>query len=254
MATKLAIAYAVGLEVIYRARSAPYGGTAIDLACGPGHFSLCLARYLKLDLLEGVDLSEPMVRAASANAMTQGAANVRFRLGDVTQLGEISDDYFELSTFCDAAHHMPDLATVSQVLSEMDRITKADGLVFIMDLVRLKTAKITDDYVSLLGRDYHRRGWPAFYEDFHNSMYAAWTAIELASAVPKASRRQWICWKAVGLPSIQLLIGLPHSQGKRLLRSGFPWQPEESVVERPLRAEWRLMRRSLLTSPARKLM
>jgi len=85
----------------------------------------------------------------------------------------MGDDFFDLTSFTDAAHHMPDLATVGKVISEMDRVTKPDGLVMVMDLVRLRTAALTENYVGLLGADYLKMGLPYFFNQFRDSMYAA---------------------------------------------------------------------------------
>jgi ubiquinone/menaquinone biosynthesis C-methylase UbiE len=66
MTTKLVIAYAVGLEAIHCARSeTPGSGTkALDLACGPGHYTLCLQTYLKYDAVTGLDLAPNMIGIA----------------------------------------------------------------------------------------------------------------------------------------------------------------------------------------------
>ena len=148
MSTKLAVAYACGFTVAYRAARSQDGGSAVDLACGPGHFTLCLAEYLDFKQITGVDVSAPMVDVAARNAADQQMGErVRFRLGDVTELDDVGRDEFNLASFTDAAHHMPDLETVGNVLREMERITKPDGLVMIMDLVRLRTARLTERYV-----------------------------------------------------------------------------------------------------------
>ena len=86
MTTKLVIAYALGLEVLYRCRQHPFGGSAVDLACGPGHFSLCLSRYLKLEDVLGIDISEPMVDTARKNARHLHAKDAIFEIGDITDL------------------------------------------------------------------------------------------------------------------------------------------------------------------------
>lgn len=253
MTTKLAIAYALALEVIYRARPVGYGGSAIDLACGPGHFSLCLAKHLQLDQLVGVDLSRPMVEVAQENAKMQTLRNVDFQVGDVTDLAHLQTDSCNLTCFTDAAHHMPDLKTVESVLIEMDRITKPDGLVVAMDLVRLRTPAITERYVRVLGHDYIDRGLPQFYEDFHNSMYAAWTADELARTCPRETRRRWYHLVARGIPSVQFLVGLPERRTRLYVRRSPAWTKAEHPVLAAMQAEWKIARRTLFWG-SRKLL
>jgi SAM-dependent methyltransferase len=72
LATKLALANAAAIELAYRAQPVVRPGTALDLACWPGHFTLCLARYLGYRHVRGVDLSQRMVEAATQNAARSG--------------------------------------------------------------------------------------------------------------------------------------------------------------------------------------
>ncbi len=246
MKTKLVVAYGAGLQVTYCALENAAGGTALDLACGPGHYTLCLARYLGLGQVTGIDLSPGMIETASRNASQQGLSDrVQFRVGDATHLEDCNSGEAELTTFTDAAHHMPDLETVGKVLREMDRITRAEGLVMLMDLVRLRTAELTERYVHTLGHDYVERGLPSFFEDFRNSMYAAWTADELHQAIPRDTARTWCHIVPRGLPTIQIVLGLPVGRKRPFVRSGLPWTPEENPVPKEMRADWRLLRLSL---------
>jgi ubiquinone/menaquinone biosynthesis C-methylase UbiE len=246
MTTKLVIAYAGGLEVIHRARAETAGGTAFDLACGPGHYTLCLSRYLGYDQVVGIDLSAPMVEIARQNAEKQGVPDrVQFRVGDVSRLEDVASETAALASFTDAAHHMPDLGVVRQVLQEMDRITRPDGLVMLMDLVRLRTAGLTERYVNLLGQDYVQRGLPQFFDDFHHSMYAAWTASELRQAIPRQTRRWWCHLVPRGLPTVQVILGLPVGRERVFVRSGLPWTEDKNPVPADMRSEWKLMRMTL---------
>jgi molybdopterin/thiamine biosynthesis adenylyltransferase/ubiquinone/menaquinone biosynthesis C-methylase UbiE len=246
MSTKLAIVYAVALEMIYKVRQEPFGGSAIDLACGPGHFSVCMAKYLKLEKLCGIDLSRPMIDVAWANMKRYCLSTCDFKVGDVTNLQHFDDAAFDLSTFTDAAHHMQDLETVRKVLTEMDRVTKPEGLVFVADLVRLKNQKLTEKYTQILGHDYQRRGLNSFYDDFRNSMYAAWTVSELSHAVAEInSQRHWIQVVPRGLPTVQFILGIPAKQSTLMYRSGFPWNGRNNPIVPSLRGEWLGLRASL---------
>jgi ubiquinone/menaquinone biosynthesis C-methylase UbiE len=246
MSTKLVLAYAAGLQMIHRARATVEGGSAIDLACGPGHFTLCLARYLGNRKVLGVDLSPAMVAAGTRNAAQQGlASQVVFCEGDATCPPGVQHAEFDLATFTDAAHHMPDLAAVHRVLGVMDQLTKPEGLVMAMDLARLRTARLVESYVRLLGTTYVAQGLPDFFEDFRNSMYAAWTAAELRRAIPENTRRHWFHIVPRGLPSVQVIIGLPVGRKDVFVRSGVPWTAGEDPVPRGMRAEWRTLQVTL---------
>lgn len=244
MTTKLAIAYCLGVEQIHRFRKVAFGGTAIDLACGPGHMSLCIAKYLKLDRLIGIDLSPGMVETANANAQMTGCTAASFQIGDVTNLSAIPDGSCDLSTFCDAAHHLPNLETVSRVVREMDRITHPDGVVFVMDLARLRTKDLTTRYVEIVGGDYVSRGLRCFYDDFGNSMNAAWTTDELKSVVPTQTNRLWKHMYPMGMPSLQIIVGTPErlEDFPKSAQRGSVWPPEGPPLAGDSRREWQILR------------
>lgn len=246
METKLVLAYAAGLTIAHRAQSVREPTRAVDVACGPGHFTLCLGRYLGCESITGVDLSAPMVEVATQNAAKLSLNNsARFQTGDATDLGTIEDEVSDLTTFTDAAHHMPNLDTVRAVMYEMARITKPEGLVMLMDLVRLRTEALTERYVNVLGHDYIERGLPAFFEDFRNSMYAAWTAKELREAIPRDTDRWWCHIVPRGLPTIQVILGLPVGRKRPFVRRGVPWSRENHPVPPEMRGDWRMMRATL---------
>ncbi len=233
MGTKLALSYAAALEAVYRVRQDVGCEAALDLACGPGHYTVCLARYLGYAKVTGIDLSGPMVGVATENAAAEGLEQrVRFRRGDVTQLHQFDQGEWDLVSLTGAAHHMPDLETVGRIVREMDRVAKPEGLVMVMDLARLRTAKLTERYVKTLGHDYSERGLPAFLEDFRNSMYAVWTPKELATAIPTDSPRWWCHLVPRGLPTVQMIFGLPVGRKRLFVRRGY------ATREHPLIQDW----------------
>jgi ubiquinone/menaquinone biosynthesis C-methylase UbiE len=245
MGTKLVLSYAAGLEAIHRIGSRT-GGSALDLACGPGHFTICLARYLGYESVVGIDLAERMVAVGTANAEKLALQNrVRFATGDAMDLTNIAQASFDLVTFNNAAHHLPDLETVKKVICEMMRVARPSGLITLMDLVRLRTKELTERYVNTLGADYVDRGLPAFFEDFQHSMYAAWTAKELQSAIPTSSNRTWFQLVPRGLPTVQIILGLPEGRHNLFVRSGLPWTNASNPVPPEMRSEHSLLRKSL---------
>lgn len=247
MGTKLVLAYAAGLATIHRARGTDAATLAVDIACGPGHFTLCLARYLDFLRVIGVDLSEPMVETATANARKQNLhERVSFQTGDATRLDQLATHSCDLATFTDAAHHLPDLETVRAVLRELDRVTSPHGLVMVMDLARLRTAELTELYVNALGHDYIERGLPAFFDDFRNSMYAAWTTRELREAIPRDSQRWWCHLVPRGLPTVQIVLGLPVGRRRPFVRSGAAWSRDHHPVAPDMRGDWRMLQATLL--------
>ncbi|MBL0059745.1 MAG: class I SAM-dependent methyltransferase [Elusimicrobia bacterium] len=224
--TKMALLYSAILEFIHRTRPQKSGGDALDIACGPGHLTLALARFMNYSRVTGVDLSEPMIRTAAANAARLGLGDrVSFQSEDATRLDSFPDHRFQLTTFTDASHHLRDLDSVSRVLAAMDRVTRPDGLVLVVDIIRLKTRRITDLYVESLGYDYVRQGLNYFLEDFKNSMEAAWTMDEFRKTVPQKTERRWVHWTPRFVPSMQCLLGLPADRTRLFVRPFWKTNP-----------------------------
>ncbi|HBJ34789.1 MAG TPA: hypothetical protein DDZ51_08505 [Planctomycetaceae bacterium] len=243
MQSKLAIVYAGALERIHRIRRRTTGGRAIDLCCGPGHFTLLLAKYFDYEEIIGVDLSAPMVAAANQNARDWGLADrVRFEVADATNYDAESDS-FDLVTCNDAAHHLPTLGVVGQLAAEMDRLADPQGLVQLSDLVRLKSRSITSRYTQMIGQDYLDRGLTRFQDDFCNSMQAAWTSEELKTVVPIKSQKRWEGHPQKLLPTVQFLTGYPNDGGQIYLRKGLPWTTETHPVSKSFQIDWQLFRR-----------
>ncbi|MCA9140963.1 MAG: class I SAM-dependent methyltransferase [Planctomycetales bacterium] len=204
--SKLAIVYAAVLERIHRMRRVTEGGQAIDLCCGPGHFTLLLARYFDFERIVGVDLSEPMIEKARERAEEAGlSSRVHFTVGDATHV-HYPTGSFDVVTCNDAAHHMPDLGMVEKLFLEMERLSSGKGICILSDLVRLKSESITNRYTSVIGRDYPKH----FYTDFCNSMRAAWRPDELASILPKTQQKRWQHESQSILPIVQYAYGVPY--------------------------------------------
>lgn len=259
LGTKLAIAYAVALETLYRClpdTQSPTARKAADLASGPGYFTIALAQYLQFSTIDGFDLSPRMVASANATSQKLGLQySLKFHQQDIRDLHQIPNASLDLTTFTDAAHHLPSPADVQKVLQEMDRVTRPEGLIFVMDLVRLRTAKLTESYVETLGADYRKMGLPVFLEDFRHSMYAAWSPEELARCIPQATtERVWVQLVPPFLPSLQILVGLPVGRTQLYLRNGLPWTEAQHPVEKSMRLEWRLARFSITTAMKKKFL
>jgi ubiquinone/menaquinone biosynthesis C-methylase UbiE len=247
MTTKLAINYAIGLEVIHRTCNAyDQPENALDLACGPGHFTLCLEKYLNFKNVLGLDLSPGMIEVAKKNATTQNVQDkCQFQLADVNNLNEFKPEQFDLTTFADAAHHMPNIQVVSTILKEMERVTKPEGLIVLMDLARFKTENLTEQYINTLASDYISRGLPNFFNDFRDSMYAAWTITELRTCIPNNSNRVWVHLFPKLLPTVQFILGLPVGQKTPFLHSQSLWDEQKLPLTKESKLEFELARMAL---------
>lgn len=251
--TRLIVSYAIGLEMIDRLDSSPRA-LAYDFASGPGRFTTMLHTHLGFDRVIGIDLAPNMVAKANKNAYEAGCSEaVSFQQGNVTRAESLPDASADFCCFADAAHHLDTIDQVSQALAEMERVTKPDGAVMLMDLVRLKTDSITHAYVELVGKDYLKLGLPAFKEDFRNSMYAAWTCGELRDAAPQSTSRSWYHTVALGMPCVQFLIGIPAERDQLLRKDASRIAKDKCPTPAHMRGEWKLLRQLVFNSPIRRL-
>jgi ubiquinone/menaquinone biosynthesis C-methylase UbiE len=204
------LTYAMAIRQIQKIWRGPNPARILDLACGPGHFTLLMSRVFPEAQIIGIDLAANMIASSNRNMSQLGRAGFcQFQIGDITQLDSIQTASMDLVTCTNAAHHLPDLNAVGQMISEMERVAAPSGLVAIYDSARLKSEDVSLSYVNVVGKELLERGLNVFYEDFKNSLLASWTVAELRSAVPDSSTRVWYQLVPFGLPATQILIGLP---------------------------------------------
>ena len=100
-----------------------------DIGCGAGWSTIALARAYPTAAVLGVDIDEPSIRAAKANAEAAGIADrVRFTVGDAAGLAELGP--FDAGFAFECLHDMP---RPVEVLAAIHDAVRSDGLVVIMD-------------------------------------------------------------------------------------------------------------------------
>lgn len=247
--SNVAISFCGALELLFEIRALTLNGKVLDLACGPGHFSLFLAKYGGAGKVVGVDLSEPMLEKARRNAARMGLSHrVEFVLGDITNLPQFHDQEFDLITCTNSAHHLPTLEALKEMLQEMGRLMNEQGTAFVMDLTRLRTFNCVQKYVQLMGQEYLSHGLEKLYEDFRNSMYAAWTPAELRSAIPSTQTHQWHYFAMVPLPVNQFLFAKPRSWQMNKSSTAFQWSSSKPPVREDLQIDYKRYRQAVLAS------
>lgn len=241
METNLTANYAVGLDLIYRTGVKTHGAKALDLCSGPGYFALCLAKYLNYSSVKGVDLSLPMVDSANKNSKQWNLSNrAQFFRENVLHINEFSK--YDVITFTNAAHHMPDVRVIKQILEKAQSLVKDTGLILLTDLARLKTSKLTEKFVRYAGREFIEKNMPAMYEDFHNSMYAAFSPEELSAAIPSHSDRLWVHIIPRGLTCFQALIGLPVGETSVFKRDSAQWATSDIHSSPDSISDWKVLK------------
>lgn len=105
------------------------GATIADVGCGFGWSTIALAKAYPDAQVVGIDVDEPSIEAARANAAEQGVADrVRFVHTDGSTIGE--HGAFDAVFAFECVHDMPQPV---DVLSGIRDAVKPDGVVVIMD-------------------------------------------------------------------------------------------------------------------------
>lgn len=104
------------------------GIDVIDIGCGCGHAANVLAKAFPRSRFHGLDMSDEGIAAARAEATAWGLTNVRFEVGDATELPASS---FDLVTAFDMIH---DLAHPAEVLAAVSAALRPDGVFLMADM------------------------------------------------------------------------------------------------------------------------
>jgi ubiquinone/menaquinone biosynthesis C-methylase UbiE len=100
---------------------------ALDVACGPGIFSLALAPRVRF--ARGIDLTEAMIRQARTFQAEKQVLNAAFDCGEAEAL-PYPNETFDLVTCQMSFHHMPEPRAA---LAEMVRVAKPAARIVVID-------------------------------------------------------------------------------------------------------------------------
>jgi len=148
--------------------------TAVDLGCGPAT-QLAQIAELNPDIqFTGVDLSETMLADAETHKKKRGISNIRFVKDDIARLSSIADNSTDAVISTMALHHLPSYADLKSCFSQIRRILKPNGAIYLVDFGRLKSLKSVI-FFAYLNRKYQPH---IFSVDYERSLRAAFLAEE----------------------------------------------------------------------------
>jgi len=120
-----------------------YCGRVIDVGCGFGTTLLALAKAFPEAEMTGIDLSDPLLARARADADAAGLQDrVVFQKADAERI-PFDDASFDVALNINMVHIV---ANPVQMLNEIRRILKPDGYYFIADIRR--------SWIGLLDREF----------------------------------------------------------------------------------------------------
>ncbi|MFT3734364.1 MAG: class I SAM-dependent methyltransferase [Rhodocyclaceae bacterium] len=155
------------------------GDRVIDLACGPATQLAQVARLNPQARFLGIDLAPAMLADARRHIAAQGLANIELAEGDMTDLRGVADASADvvMSTF--SLHHLPDTDALARCFSEIRRVLKPGGRVYLADFGRLRR----EASMHFMSHRFAELQGPLFTTDFHNSLRAAFSLDDYRAAL-----------------------------------------------------------------------
>ncbi len=145
------------------------GDTVVDLGCGPATQLCMVARLNPETHFIGVDLSDKMLEMALAHSKEQKLNNLEFRREDISQLTSFANQSIDAIISTVVLHHLPDLETLERTFSQIARVLKSGGGLYLVDFGHLKSEQSIHDFAY----QYHDRQAELFTLDYLYSLQAA---------------------------------------------------------------------------------
>ena len=148
----------------------PVSGSVVDLGCGPGDFLIDICDKNSTVNITGVDGSSAMIEYA--NSLIQ-KNNLQSRIVTKNMLFEdIDQGEFDITISSLTLHHQADPLLFWDTIR---RITKNNGHIFVMDLIRPQQESDADNLVKINSGSEKS----LFQQDYKNSLLAAFTVSEI---------------------------------------------------------------------------
>lgn len=141
----------------------------VDLGCGPATQLAQVARLNPEARFLGVDMSSAMLSEAEDHIRAERLTNVELAHGDICALTKTGPSSVDAVMSTMALHHLPTIETLQQCFSEIRRILKPGGAVYLADFGRLKRLESMRYFAYM--NEAHQP--PAFSLDYERSLKAA---------------------------------------------------------------------------------
>lgn len=184
------------------------GDRVVDLGCGPATQLAMVARLNPLSQFIGVDLSPQMLARARAYVAEQSLDNVSFEEGSITQLSAFADNSVDAVISTVALHHLPDKTALEQTFSEIGRVLKPDGGIYVVDFGHLKSEKSIQSFAY----QYADRQAELFTLDYLYSLRAAFTLEDFRSLARQYLNGRARVYSTFGMPYMMAVKSAPRTR------------------------------------------
>lgn len=195
----------------------------IDLGCGPATQLSQVAQLNPNISFHGIDLSPAMLESAEAHIKELALDNVQCSQGDITRLDQIPDHSADAVISTMALHHLPTYNHLQDCFSEIERILKPGGAIYLTDFSRLKSLKSVM-YFAYMNAKHQPH---LFSLDYERSLRAAFLLENFRSAAQERLPHQIQIISTFMMPLLVLL------------------KTEDKPLPEILRAKFRNMRKAL---------
>jgi trans-aconitate methyltransferase len=155
-------------------------GRALDLGCGPADIPLQLARCYPGVHIDAVDGAQAMLDLARQALATMPDLQSRMRLiCELLPCTTLSSRAYDLVISNSLLHHLSDPALMWETVT---RRAKPGALVLVMDLARPDSVTAVDALVDRYAAD----APPVLWQDFRNSLFAAYRVDEVEAQLAAA--------------------------------------------------------------------
>lgn len=121
---------------------------ALEIGSGPGRLSIEIGKLLPNGEVVGIDISENMIKLASAKAEELKVGNVKFVVGDALNL-KFPDESFDVVVTSQLLHWIPD---AHKSLFEIYRVLKTGGKIGLISPTPEVYSKLRQAYQNLMKR------------------------------------------------------------------------------------------------------
>jgi arsenite methyltransferase len=193
------------------------GDTAVDLGCGPATQLAMVAELNPQTEFIGVDLSDEMLGRAEQHIRQLGLRNVRLHKGDITSLGALRDGSADAVFSTVALHHLPTVGDLHRAFSEVNRILRSGGGLYLVDFGHLKSEKS----IHYFAHQYADRQPELFTLDYLYSLRAAFHLSDFRSAYARHLARHGKLCSTFLAPFMVAIKSLPRRSADPKLAQRF---------------------------------